>query len=340
LNFLWPEMLWTAAALPVLVALYLWLVRRRRDSLEYSNLGLVRQAMQSGRAWRRVVPPGLLLLAGIAMVLAAARPTAPISLPSSRQTIVLVMDVSGSMIAKDVAPDRLMASQIAAQEFVSELPANIRVGVVAYGGSAHLVQTPTLNREHVIRSIQRFQLQPGTAIGSGLVVALATLFPDAGYDVLRLSGKGGKAMSDFLADGPRTFAEPGSETSAAIVLLSDGKNTMGPDPLLAAQLAAERGIRVFTVGFGTPEGVIIEFGGWRMKVQLDEETLRGIASLTRGQYFAAPSGTQLDVVYRALKSRLVVEEEATEVTVFFANAAAILTLLSAGLSVWWFGRVQ
>lgn len=347
MKFLWPEALWAALLLPLLVLAYAWLLSRRKKLLlSYPALGLVKQALGSHGTWRRHVPAVLLLLALAASVLAVARPTAVIALPSQQSTIVLVMDVSGSMKAEDVAPNRITASQQAAKGFAQSLPEDVRIGVVAYGGTAHLVQAPTLVRQEVIDSIDRFQLQRATAIGSGLAVALATLFPQAGIDVSALetysrnpAWRRPGADGQLPADLPSAAVPPGSYESAAIVLLSDGQNTTGAKPLEVAQLAASLGVKVFTVGFGSKEGVNIEFGGWSMRVKLDEDTLKTIASLTQGQYFHARSGADLSSVYSALKSRLVFERKTTEITAFFALAAGVLTLLAASLSLWWYGRV-
>ena len=257
----------------------------------------------------------------------------------------MAMDVSGSMRATDVSPDRISASQAAAKTFAAELPANIRIGVVAYAGTAQLVQPPTLNRDDVIAAIDRFQLQRGTAIGNGIMISLATLFPDANIDLSRVTGQ--RNMPRGLQPEPARPGEPaafepvppGSYESAAIVLLTDGQNTVGVDPMEAAQMAASRGVKVFTVGFGTKEGATLHLEGWSMRVRLDEDTLKKVANLTLGEYFHAGSGADLKKVYEALKSRLVFEKKATEVTALFADAAALLVLLAAGLSVWWFGRV-
>jgi Ca-activated chloride channel family protein len=185
-------MLWLALALPLLVLLYIWLIWRRKKAIvSYSGLALVRQAMGT-TSWRRHVPAAPLLAAAACLVIAAARPTAEVILPTQQRTILLVMDVSGSMRAEDVAPNRITASQVAAKAFAKELPAAMRIGVVAYGGTAHLVQAPTLHRDEVIAAIDRFQLQRGTAIGSGLLVALATLFPDEGIDVSKFSEQRGR----------------------------------------------------------------------------------------------------------------------------------------------------
>jgi Ca-activated chloride channel family protein len=346
MNFLWPDLLWLAALLPVLVLLYLWLLRRRKKVvLHYANMALVKQAMTGSRGWRRVLPPALLLCAVTLLIVAAARPTAVMTLPTQQQTVMLVMDVSLSMAATDVLPDRMRASQEAAKAFVAELPRDVRIGVVAYGGTAHLVQAPTLNRDEVMASNDRFQLQRGTAIGSGIAVALATLFPEAGIDLSRLPGPRGSAPLGFgplvpQAPQPSEAAEPGSNESAAMVVLTDGQNTAGLDPTEAARMAAGRGVKVYTVGFGTRDGVPLHFDGWSVLVRLDEDTLKRVSDLTEGQYFHAASGADLQRVYGALQSRLEFEAKETEVTSLFAAVASLLTLLAAGLSVWWFGRLS
>ena len=345
LNFLWPEMLWLALLMPVLILLYVWLLRRRKKLvIRYASLSLVRDALRRGIGWRRHLPPALLLLALGALVVAAARPVAVIKLPTQQQTIMMAMDVSGSMRATDVAPDRITASQAAAKEFANALPREVRIGVVAYAGTAQLVQPPTLSREDVIAAIERFQLQRGTAIGSGIVISLATLFPEAGIDLSQITGQRafpraspGKAASTASAE--IKDVPPGSYEFAAIVLLTDGQNTVGIDPMDAAQMAASRGVKIFTVGFGTKEGETIGFEGWSMRVRLDEDTLKKVANLTHGEYFHAGSGADLKKVYEALKSRLVFEKRETEITALFGDAAGLLVLLAASLSVWWFGRV-
>jgi Ca-activated chloride channel homolog len=342
MKFLWPEMLWLAVLLPVVVVVYLWLMRRRKVvALRYANLALIREAMGGTGTWKRHVPPALFLLALTTLILAAARPIAVLTLLIQQQTVLMVMDVSGSMRATDVAPDRITASQAAAKVFVSELPANVRIGVVAYAGTAQLVQPPTLSREDVLAAIDRFQLQRGTAIGNGLIIGLATLFPEANIDLSKITGQRNMPGSNGKVDKPDEAppVAPGSYESGAIVLLTDGQNTVGTDPLEAAQMAASRGVKVFTVGFGTKEGEIIGFEGWSMRVRLDEDTLKKIANLTLGEYFHAGSGADLKRVYEALKSRLVFERKQTEVTVLFADAAALFGMLACALSVWWFGRV-
>jgi Ca-activated chloride channel family protein len=268
-----------------------------------------------------------------------------ITLPTQQQTIILAMDVSGSMRAADVQPNRIVASQNAAKAFVKDLPRDVRVGVVAFAGTAQLVQPPTHSREDVFAAIDRFQLQRATAIGSAIVISLATIFPDAGIDLSQVTGARNMPRA-LQPDSVRTKPEeefkpvpPGSYNSAAIILLTDGQRTTGPDPIDAAKMAAERGVKVFTVGFGTKDGEIIGFEGWSMRVRLDEDTLKNIANITLGEYFYAGSAADLKKVYEALNTKLVLEKKETEITALFAAAAGLMALLGAGLSVWWFGRV-
>jgi Ca-activated chloride channel family protein len=341
LTFLWPELLWLLVAVPLLVLLYVWLLsRRKKTALRYANLALVRQAMGRSAAWRRHVPPLLMLVAIAALLVAAARPAAVISLPSNQETIVLAMDVSGSMRATDVKPNRLIASQDAAKAFIAELPRSVRVAVVSFAGTAAVVQAPTLSRDDVVAAIDRFQLQRATAIGSGIVLSLATLFPDAGIDLSQITGQ--RAMPPGPNDKPKPDfqpVEPGSYASAAIILLTDGQRTTGPDPVEAAKMAADRGVRVYTVGIGTKDGETIGFEGWSMRVRLDEDTLKSIAQITRADYFYAGTAEDLKKVYQGLSTRLVVEKKETEISGLVAAVGALLVVLSAALSVAWFGRV-
>jgi Ca-activated chloride channel homolog len=337
--------LWSLALVPALVLLYLWLLHRRKKSpVRLASVALVKQALGKGPGWRRHVPPAVMLLGLAVLAVSAARPTAKMKLPSQQETIILAMDVSGSMRATDVQPNRLVASQEAAKAFIAELPRSVRVGVVSFAGTAAVVQAPTHSRDDVVAAIDRFQLQRGTAIGSGLVLALATLFPDEGIDLSQITGA--RAMPPGFSDKkekekkPFIPVEPGSFTSAAIILLTDGQRTTGPDPMEAAKMAAEHGIKVYTVGIGTKAGETIGFEGWSMRVRLDEDTLKAIANATRANYFYAGTADDLKQVYKGLSSRLVVETKETEITALFAAAGALLALLAAGLSVWWFGRVM
>ncbi|WBY03471.1 VWA domain-containing protein [Ramlibacter tataouinensis] len=346
MHFLWPEFLWLLLAAPLLVVLYVWLLRRKKKlALRYASLSIVKEAMGPGQTVRRHVPPALLLLALVAMLLAAARPTAVVTLPSNQQTIILAMDVSGSMRAADVQPNRLVAAQNAAKAFLAELPRHVKVGIVAFAGSAQVAQLPTVNREDLVTAIDRFQLQRATATGNAIVISLATLFPDQGIELAALQG-GRERQRGFAIDTdptkekkPFTPVAPGSYNSAAIIMLTDGQRTTGVDPLDAAKMAAERGVRVYTVGIGTVDGETIGFEGWSMRVRLDEETLKAIAQKTDAEYFYAGSAHDLQKVYQALSSKLTVEKKETEISALFALAAAGLALLSGALSLLWFNRI-
>ncbi len=335
ISFQWPEMFWLMASLPLLVAVYVWvLARKKKFAVRYASLSLVKEAMGQGQRWRRHLPPAMLLVALAIMIAAIARPAATVTLPSQHETVILAMDVSGSMRATDVEPNRLVAAQIAAKAFVAQQPENVRIGVVAFAGTATLAQAPTRNREEVVAAIDRFQLQRATAIGSAIIVSLATLFPDGGYEVAAYSYGQKRNQKSALKPVP-----PGSYTSAVIILLTDGQRTTGPDSIEAARLAAERGVRIYTVGVGTAAGATIGFEGWSMHVRLDEETMKTIADLTRGEYFYAGTAVDLKKIYESLRSRMVLETKKTEITALFAAAAAALVALAALLSLAWFNRI-
>jgi Ca-activated chloride channel family protein len=345
MHFLWAQNLWLLAALPLLVLVYVWLLRRKRKlAVRYASLSVVKEAMGAGQQIRRHIPPALFLLALAAMLLAAARPVAVVTLPSNQQTIILAMDVSGSMRATDVQPNRLVAAQNAAKAFIGELPRHVKVGIVAFAGSAQVAKLPTVNRSHRVTAIARYLLPRAPATGNAIVISLATLFPDAGIDLQSLQG-GRDRQRGFSIDTEKkekkefTPVAPGSYSSAAIIMLTDGQRTTGVDPLEAAKIAADRGVRVYTVGIGTVDGETIGFEGWSMRVRLDEETLKQIANKTSAEYFYAGTAADLKKVYEALSSKLTVEKKETEVSALLAMAAAGLALLSAGLSLVWFNRI-
>lgn len=344
MSFLWPRYLWLLLAIPLLMGLYLWLLRRRnRNALRYASLGIVKAAIVPGMAWRRHVPAALLLLAVAGLLLASARPLAVVSLPSTQATIMLAIDVSLSMRATDVQPNRLVAAQEAAKAFLKDLPKNIKVGIVAFAGSAQVVQKATYDRESLVAAIDGFQMQRGTAVGSAIVLCLAELFPDHGLDLGELTF-GSRPRGKSLDEARRPQQDfvpvvPGSYPSAAIILLTDGRRTTGIDTLDAAKLAADRGIRIYSVGLGTVDGEVPGFEGWSIYLKLDEPTLKEVARSTAGEYYYAGTAESLKAVYQTLGSRLQVETRETEVSALLAMAAALLMLVAAGLSLRWFGRV-
>ncbi len=358
MKFLWPEFLWLLLAVPALVGVYVWLLSRRKTAVRFARLDLVKQAIGPGQRFRRHLPPALFLFAIIAVIIASARPSAVITLPTEGRTIILAIDVSLSMRASDVQPSRLVAAQVAAKEFVLQLPSDVRAAIVTFAGTAAVVQPPTLNRDDLVAAIDRFQLQRHTAIGSGIIMSLATLFPDDGIDLesaifgsgfgrdsAKRSGLDRSTRPDQDKSKTKTKDEfkpvpPGSYTSAAIVLLTDGRRTTGPAPLDAARMAADRGVRVFTVGFGSAGGAPVDIDGMSIFMRFDEETLKAIAGVTHAEYFHASSASDLKAVYEKLNTRFALERKETEVSALITALAALLAVLAAVLSLTWFHRLS
>jgi len=341
LTFLWPRLLWLLVALPVAALLYWTLVRRRRlTARQFAALETV--GMDGTGRWRRIVPPLLWLFALAALLLAVARPQATVTLPSRVETVILALDMSGSMKATDITPTRMVAAREAAIAFVNEQPDNVRIGVVGIAAAAAVVQSPTTNREDILAALERLEPQRGTALGSGLVISLDTAMPAARIDVDGFINprKDHPPPDESPQDAEEKSMAPGENTAIAIVLLSDGQNNVGPEPQKAADLAAKHGVRIYTVGMGTPEGVIVKVDGWSMRTRLDEEALQKVASTTRGEYFRAADAKDLKKVYRALGTKLAFEKQRpTEVTAVFAGLGAALATLAALLSLLWFNRI-
>ena len=347
MTFLWPDALWLLLALPALAGLYVVLLRRRKGALQYPSLSLAREAMGAAQYIRRHVPPLLFLVAVTVFIVAIARPASVINMPSAQRMIILAIDVSMSMAATDVVPSRLGAAQAAAKAFIKAQPRDVQIGIVAFAGDADLVQAPTVNREQALAAIDRLQLGYGTAIGSGIIAALLTIFPDAdigtAYDIFGMGRSPVAAhpisFSDAQPAERGANPSPGSYPSAAIVLITDGRGSFGPPPATAARMAAERGVRVYTVGFGTTQSATVEIDGRSTDVGFDEAALREIADTTRGEYFHAASAPELRSIYRNLNGRLVHRQDEMEMTAFFTALAALLWLTSAALSMMWFNRM-
>jgi len=288
MNFIWPNSLWLLLLVPAIIAGYRRVVKR------------------NGLLALRHLPPALFALAMVLLLVSTARPTALMVMPTEARTVILAIDVSGSMRADDVVPTRLAAAQAAARDFLNALPASVRVGVVAFTDEAHLVQAPVASREEVLFAIDSLQPLNGTAIGSGILASLGAVSP---------------------------------ETSAAIILLTDGQNSQGPDPMDAARLAAGKGVRVYTVGVGTAYGQINDERGWRMTVGIDEDALKAIAEITGSEYFYANSAPDLRAVYAGLGAKVMLARIRTEVTALLCAVAALVATVSATMSLLWFGRV-
>lgn len=339
--FEWPMLLWGWLAIPLLAIAYVRIQRRRIAT----TLGTQRWSRQASNVavprMRRILPPLLYALALTLLIVAAARPMAVVNLPSLRDVIILAVDVSHSMRADDLQPTRLAAAQQAARAFIEEQPSTTRIGLVAFADNALAVQRPTTDREELLKVIERLEPQQGTAIGAAILASLQALFPKEMFEI-----GSGKATADAgtplaSADVPVTppRGAPGFEKSAAIVLLTDGAVTGGPDPLAAARLAADRGVRVFTVALGTEEGAVVQLDGISMRVQSDSALLRDVADLTRARFFRAEDAEDLRAIYRDVSARLVFESREIEISAAFVAAAALLALLAAGSSLFWFKRI-
>lgn len=343
MSLLWPQHLWWMLALPLLVAAYFWLLGRRvRLPLRLSSIAVARQAQ--GRAWRRHVPPALFLLALALLLFATTRPVGRVMLPGTKSTILLAMDVSLSMRVTDVQPSRMVAAQEAAKGFLQGLPRDVDVGLVTFAGTAQVAQQATRDRPSLLQAINGIQMQRGTAIGSAIVVCLAELFPEQGIDLSALVfGPDRRPLSPERQGkaAPQAFTPvaPGSYKPAVIILLSDGRRTMGVDTLKAAQMAAERGVRVHVIGLGTPDGHLAAGEGMAFYLQLDEAALREVARVTGGEYHSASTAQALHAVYQDLGSKAQLQTRETELTALLCLLAASLLVAGAGLSLKWFGRV-
>jgi Ca-activated chloride channel family protein len=340
MSFIWGGMLWLLLLVPVLVVVYLLIQRRRqRFAIRYSSLSLVKEAMGRGPGFRRHIPPLVFLAGLIVAMIAMARPAATVILPSQQGTVVLTFDVSGSMRADDIKPSRLEAAKAAARTFVQRQPSDVRIGVVSFSDFAALVQAPTKDRNEVLAAINRLSPQRRTAIGSGIVTSLDAIFESGTATQPQAPPDGNLSPIQPTPAPTPSPVPPGSDKSAVIVLLSDGQSNTGPAPLDAAQQAADRGVRICTVGLGSPQGTVLRTQGFAIRVQLDENTLKRIAQDTAGQYFNAQNETDLSRIYGDLSSQLILKPQQTEITAFFTAASAALLLAAGILSMLWFHRL-
>lgn len=342
MDWLWPGWLLGLGIIPLLIALYVWILRRRRRfAVRYSSLSLVRSALPRSAAWRRHVPFALFLLALTSLVLALARPVAIVSVPTSQTTIVLALDVSRSMLQADIPPNRLAAAEDAALSFIQSQPAGTQIGLVAFAGFAEVVQPPTTDREALEAAIASLNTGRGTAIGSGILEAIdviAAIDPNVAPSI----------PEGATADPPPPVLS-GAYVPEVIVVLTDGVTTIGTLPLDAARQALDRGVRVYTIGFGTENGEpgFGQFGGpgrqfgdpqgggRGFRRGIDEETLKQVAELTGGEYYAAESADELQTVFRNLPTSLITRHETTELTVIGVALGALLALAAIGLSLRW-----
>ena len=333
MSFQWPLALLLLFLIPVLAGLYyLMQTRRRRYALRYASVSLVAQAVGSGPGIRRHIPAALYLLALTAMIFALARPKATIPVPSNTGTVVLAIDVSGSMFAEDVAPNRMEATKSAVEEFVKKQPSGVKIGVVSFSDFGALVAPPSTERKPVLDAIARLRPQRGTNIGGGLQVALDAIYEGAGIDAGRTQAPPGASPTPAPAGAPET-------PPATIVLLSDGQSNTGPDPVQVAQEAVRAGIKVYTIGIGTPEGTVLQIQGRNVFTRLDEASLRAIADMTEARYFSASDEEELSQIYDELARSRQFEDEETEITFLLTGVALLISILAGGLGLVWFNRL-
>lgn len=342
MAFIWPNALYGLVLVPVLIALYVLAQRRRRRyALRYASLTLVRDALGKGPGVRRHIPPALFIVALAAMLFALARPQSVVTLPSEEGTVVLAIDVSGSMNAEDVKPNRMEAAKAAAITFVEKQPASARIGVVSFTDNAAIVQAPTDDKEAVKAAINRLRPQRGTGIGRGILASLEAIFENSDLDfpVNPTQPQPGGRTTPAPATPKATPVPQGYFAPASIVLLTDGENNVFPPPLAVVQEAIDRGIRIYTIGLGSPEGTILRVQGRQIRTRLDEATLKQVAELTHAEYYLASNEAELERVYSNLTTTLVLRTEKTEITFAFTALAAVLSVLAAALSLLWFQRL-
>ena len=328
MSFIWPAMLLSLLLVPLFVGFYIRLLRRRsRARAELGPLGFVENQSGRGPSWRRHIPPAIFLLGLIILLVGLARPELVVSLPQVQGTVILAFDVSNSMTAEDLEPTRIEAAKRAALTFVENQPSTIDIGVVAFSNGGLVVQPPTDQRIEILDAIDRLSVQGGTSLGQGIFTSLNAI---AGETI---------TLDEVALEDGASALKIEDYSSGVVVLLSDGENTEAPDPLEVAQLAAEAGVRIYPIGIGSPEGTVLQIEGFQILSQLDDATLKEIASLTNGAYHQATDSDALQEIYQNIDLKLTVQGEKTEVTALFAGLAALLFLLAGGVSLLWFGRL-
>jgi Ca-activated chloride channel homolog len=315
MTFEWPELLWLILLAPVALVLQLWSERRRRrQAAGFANPALLPNVVTARPGWRAWLPVACYLLAASVLLVALARPEAVARVPRDEATVMLVVDASASMLADDVSPSRVAAARQAVGQLLDQLPERFQVGLVTFSASAHVESRPTRDRAALREALANFKMRPGTAMGDGLRLALA--------------------MSRTVTPGSTAARPP-----TTVLLLGDGLNTNGAPPLLAAEEARREGVQVFTVALGTANATMQQSDGRFVSVAPDQATLQGVAELTGGRFFTAPTSDDLASVYRELGSRITYAREEREVTATFLAGAAALLLAGAGLSLLLFRRL-
>ena len=354
MNFLAPELLLGLLLVPIAVGFYLWAQRRRsKYAVRFTNLDLLANIAPRRPSWRRHLPPALYLGAIAALLIGLARPSMVVAVPREDATVILTMDVSGSMKATDVDPTRLDAARAAAQSFIDQLPEKVRVGIVAFASEPVTLVSPTTDRAQLKAALDSLRPRDGTAMGDALMQVLDIAGQIQADDAEKPDASTAPAATPAPSSSPTPDASgkpvgpvdvASGQPLVAAILLSDGANSVGEaDPLDAAKRAASMGVPVYTIGLGTPNGTIQvrdEFGQMHtVEVPPDTETLQQIADTTGGKAFDAPTAEDLASVYDNLESRIGYTEERQEVTFALVGAGLLLVVIGAGLSAVWFGRL-
>jgi Ca-activated chloride channel family protein len=333
-SFLWPPMLLSLALIPAGILAYRAIGRRRRLAAARAGLTFTGAAPGGRQGIQRRIPAALFVMGFAVMAVALARPQGVVSLPREEGTVILAFDVSGSMAATDLLPTRLDAARAAAKDFLERQPPSVLIGVVAFSDSGLSVQAPTNDPAAVLAAMDRLAPERGTSLATGIsasldAIALAAAGPSVDYYSNR---------SPAPTPAP-TPVPPGTHAPAVIVLLTDGENTVSPDPAAAAQAAADRGVRIYTVGVGSQGGATLDLNGFMVHTQLDDAELRQIAQVTGGAYYGAGDAQSLRSVYDHLDTQLVVRPEAIEITSIFAGASILILTLGGLSALLWLGRL-
>jgi Ca-activated chloride channel family protein len=339
MSFIWPAMFILLLVVPLGALLYIrWQRRRQRLLANYASFGLGQQAAGRRAGARRHVPIALFLVGLTILIVALARPQTVVSLPKIEGTVILAFDVSGSMAADDFQPTRMEAAKAAARDFIEQQPPDVQIGVVSFSDSGFTVQAPTNDPGPVLAAINRLAPQRGTSLAYGILTSLhAIQIAETGpkpqfYSNLTPTPEGEPAPTP-------TPVPPGTHSSSVIVLLTDGENNTSPDPLVAAQTAADQGVRIYTIGIGTAAGSLLHIDGLTIRSRLNEDLLQQIAQITDGTYYNAATPQDLQAIYHNLNPTLVIKPEKTEITSLFAGVGIVILLIGGVLSLMWFSRL-
>jgi Ca-activated chloride channel homolog len=329
-TFVSPERLLWLLVLPLVVAAYMVTRRQRqRRAEDLAARGLVATGSTSPQpSWRRQLPFALFLAALALLIVAIARPMATIKTPRRQATVILDFDVSNSMAARDVAPSRIGAAEEAARAFVHLQPPGVKMGVVAFGQGAVIVQPPTFDHAAVLQAIDHLSLGGGTELGAGIQASL-----DA------IAGKIIKVNQAALNQDASGEINPGYYGGSTIVLFSDGEDTSDTNPETWARVASIAGVRIQSVGVGTAAGTTIQVDGFTLGTALDQQTLEEVAKVTNGSYHQVDDEAGLKAISKTINLHFAIISQYTELTALFAAAAAVLVMVGAMVSLWWFGRV-